>query len=158
MCEDKLNIDVQLALEERKLIQSIINQQEDASFKIRGWAIALFTGITFIYFKQVDNELSDIAYFMVILALSFLFYWIEKRHMEAFFKLVVRASDVENILKTKCFEFKLQQCLRGDIKNKDNSDVGTKRFREIRLVYMVLPIIAIAVSGAWQTILTYLCL
>jgi len=149
----EMSVELQLALEERKLVQGVIDRQEEMSFKIRGWAIALFAGLTFTFFRQSEGEFSDLEYVLVVSTLSLLFYYIEKRHMKAFFKLVTRASKIEEILVANEYKFKLQESLRGKKRDDDFSKVGSERFNEIKIVYFALPIIGVVTSGAYQTII-----
>jgi len=140
-------------LKKEKLVQGIIDKQEEMSFKIRGWAIALFAGLTFTFFRQTGESFSEIAYVTVIIALSWLFFVIERRHMEAFFKLVEHASEVEERLEVHDYKFGVQKKLREGKVSCSSASLGNTRFKEIRLVYVALPTIAITISSAYQTIL-----
>lgn len=149
--QKKLSVEQQLALEERKVLQSIINQQEDVSFKIRGWAIALFSGMTYIHIKE-PCEFSDGLYFFTTLVLLLIFAALERRHMGAFFKLVKRCEEIELPL-----SFAIQSSLN------ENSNEDTvfnimkiltgwmgaikARYIEILFVYLVLIILSFVVAN-----------
>jgi len=148
--EEKLSVKQQLALEERKILQSIINQQEDVSFKIRGWAIALFSGMTYIHIKE-PSEFSGGLYFFATFVLLFIFAALETRHMEAFFKLVERCGEVEPPLsfaiqsslnkKSNAYTIKgfIQLLMRREIARKD-------RHVEILFVYFALMVVSISIA------------
>lgn len=110
MCsEEKLTVEQQLALEERKLVQNIINQQEDASFKIRSWAVALFSGMTLIHTREASNFSSD-SYLGTVFLILVVFLILEIRHIIAFFKLVESCDKLESLLK-----FQIQSSLSKEV-------------------------------------------
>jgi len=146
-----MDIEVQLALEERKIVQDIIHQQEDMSFKIRGWAIAIFIAITVVYIRVDDSShrMEGWVYFIVILFSSYMFHSIERRHMELFFKLKKRSGRVEDFLsgKVSTYQFGIQDGIDESLLVDD----GKGRFTEIFLVYTLLVLLAFLISKLYAS-------
>ena len=133
------------AIEERKILQDIINKQEEMSFKIRGWAIAIFSALTYIYFRHsCGKDFSAFDYLLSVAVALFIFYRAEKRHLECFFKLIVYADELENVgvvHQHANYFMGIEKALQkkySEVMNSQEDHGAKKRFREVLGIYWTL--------------------
>ncbi len=90
----------ELAVTELKLLSDFIARQEDIRLRIRGWNLALISGLTV---AQASDELSLSAFAYLILGLGILLtgWFIEAWHAMAQFGGILRNHQVEEFLQGK---------------------------------------------------------
>jgi len=92
---EKLNV----ALEERKLIQTIIESHETIRMKILGWCITIFTALT-VAFHTNKIQLSIGEYYIFIGVIFIVFFLIDYVNRTTFEAVINRSNDVEEFIRT----------------------------------------------------------
>jgi hypothetical protein len=92
---DKLKV----ALEERKLIQIIIESHETIRMKILGWCITIFTGLT-IAFHTDKIALETNKYFIFLGVIIIVFFLIDYVNRTTFEAVIKRSHTVEEFIRT----------------------------------------------------------
>lgn len=88
----------QMALEELKIIQDVIYDQEAIRFKIKGWAVALITAISIAFLSKKIN-FSSTEYLFTSVGIVLLFFWTDVIHRIAQDRAQKRALNIERFLR-----------------------------------------------------------
>ena len=87
-----------IAIEEWKLLNSVIARLEDVEYKIRSWLIALITGLAVaLYSNKID--LPVLGFAIITILLIVIFAWMDLIHRIPKRYAIDRAKEVEKILK-----------------------------------------------------------
>ena len=87
-----------IAIEEWKLLNSVIARLEDVEYKIRSWLLALITGLAVaLYSNKIDLPVLGFAIISILLIV--IFAWMDLIHRIPKRYAIERAEKVEEILK-----------------------------------------------------------
>ena len=87
-----------IALEELKLVQSIIHTQEQMRFKVVGWCIATITGLSVAYLSE-KLDLPHTSYFVLSILIILIFLWLDTVHRVAVDRAIMRSGEIEKALR-----------------------------------------------------------
>jgi len=87
-----------IALEELKLVQSIIHNQEQMRIKVVGWCIATISAISVAYLSQKLN-LPPKSYFSLSLIIILIFLWLDTVHRVAVDRAILRSGEIESFFR-----------------------------------------------------------
>ena len=87
-----------IALEEFKLVQSIINNQEQIRVKVVGWCIATISAISVAYLSK-KFQFSPGSYFAVSLTIIVIFLWLDTVHRVAVDRAIIRSGEIESFFR-----------------------------------------------------------
>ena len=87
-----------IALEELKLVQSIIHNQEQMRVKVVGWCIAIISAISIAYLSK-KLELPSNSYFGLSLAIVSIFLWLDTVHRVAVDRAIIRSGEIESFFR-----------------------------------------------------------
>lgn len=90
--------DINVAIEELKILQSIIKNQDSIFSKIRGWCVVVVTGISGGFLSE-KIQLESAPYFAISVFIIFLFTWTEAVHRVAQMRAINRSGNVESYLR-----------------------------------------------------------
>jgi uncharacterized membrane protein len=88
----------QMAVDEWKLLSSIIARLEDTEYKIRSWLFALITGLAIVMYSD-KTELHWIMFLIIGIILVWIFILMDLVHRMPKRYAIKRAGDIEEILK-----------------------------------------------------------
>lgn len=154
--KDKFEYKYEILLKEVDNLQSGIRNYDTLLFRIKGWAITVFSG--FIFFAAKENE----PFYTFLGALAILFFWVLDAINKSFQRgFIIRANKIEHFLRTKDFEKAIEDRsfhgfnipdLGGRFSVKD-ADIKTSPFKaafylHTMLIYASMIIVLIGV-GVW---------
>ncbi len=84
----------ELAVEERKIIQSIIHNRENIRIKILTWCITIITGLTVALYTEKVVLRSD-TYFLLSIVIVLVFFIIDVANRFVFHKMLIRSREIE---------------------------------------------------------------
>ncbi len=93
-----MSVEQTLALEELKLIQTVISRQESLRLTLRGWAIGLVSILT-VSFLSSKLLLPRAQYVAGVVFLCVLFFWLEVVHRVAENRAMERCENIELFLR-----------------------------------------------------------
>jgi|SRR6185369_3582 len=89
-----------MALEELKMLQSIISKHDDLRSQVLGWCVALITGLTIAYLsKPVELYLWGFAALSISIVLLFL--WVSVTYKVAQDRAIERARTIESQIRAQ---------------------------------------------------------
>jgi hypothetical protein len=135
----------QLALEELKILQSIIARQENNCMKLRGWAIGLVTALT-VVFTSKDTLIVKSEYILLACIMIALFLWLEVIYAVAGNRAIKRSIEVEEII-PKATGYKGPK-IGANLKRKNTFRSQLDAFNNVRIYvpYAVLALITGAIA------------
>jgi ribose/xylose/arabinose/galactoside ABC-type transport system permease subunit len=87
-----------VAIEEWKLLSSIIARLEDVEYKMRSWLFTLITGLTIaLYSKEID--LSVVSFFLIGSFLVAVFLWMDLVHRMPKREAIELSKEIEHSLR-----------------------------------------------------------
>jgi hypothetical protein len=92
-----MNDKLQVAIEERKIIQDIIHNQEAIRMKLVGWCITIISGFTIALYSQ-NVHLSSCKYLVFTLTVVLVFFLLDIVNRQVFFKMLKRSRAVEGMI------------------------------------------------------------
>ena len=98
MSIDDRNNKFQIAIEERKIIQTIIESQETIRMKLVGWSISLVTALTIAFYSK-KICLSNLSYFIFVIIIIIAFFIIDFINLKVFIIMTKRSFDVEKMIR-----------------------------------------------------------
>ncbi len=87
-----------IALEELKLVQAIINTQEQIRLKIMGWGVATVSAISVAYLSE-KLDLPSNSYLALSLVIIGIFLWLDTVHRVAVDRAIERSGEIEECLR-----------------------------------------------------------
>ena len=87
-----------IALEELKLVQAIINNQEQIRLKIMGWGVAATIAISVAYLSEKIDLLPN-SYLTLSVIIIGIFLWLDTVHRVAVDRAIERSGEVEESLR-----------------------------------------------------------
>ena len=88
----------EIALKELEILQGVISKQEDIRLKIRGWYIAIVSALL-LAFVSKELNINKFEFITTAILISILFLWLEVIHRVAESRAMVRAKEVETMLR-----------------------------------------------------------
>jgi hypothetical protein len=85
------------AIEELKIVQDLINCQENLHFKVFGWAIGIITAMTIGFFHETV-KIPTFTYMTSGFICTGMFFWVASRHWIIFFGAAERSKKIEKEL------------------------------------------------------------
>jgi hypothetical protein len=90
-----------ITLEELKLVQFIIHNQEQMRIKVVGWCIATISAISVAYLSLKLN-LPSKSYFSLSLIIILIFLWLDTVHRVAVDRAIFRSGEIERFFRKEC--------------------------------------------------------
>ena len=87
-----------IALEELKLVQAIINNQEQIRLKIMGWGVAATIAISVAYLSE-KIDLPPNSYLILSIIIIGIFLWLDTVHRVAVDRAIERSGGIEKCLR-----------------------------------------------------------
>jgi len=87
-----------IALEELKLVQAIITNQELVRLKIMGWGVAATIAISVAYLSE-KIDLPALSYLMLSVIIIGIFLWLDTVHRVAVDRAIERSGEIEECLR-----------------------------------------------------------
>ena len=87
-----------IALEELKLVQAIINNQEQIRLKIMGWGVAATIAISVAYLSE-RIDLPPNSYLTLSVIIIGIFLWLDTVHRVAVDRAIERSGEIEESLR-----------------------------------------------------------
>lgn len=115
--EDKL----QVALEERKIIQNIIHNQEEIRMKLVGWCITIVSGFI-IAFHSNKIAISGTKFGLFTLLVVIVFLILDITNRSVFYKMLKRSKTVEKMIQngaSKYDGFKIEESMAEPMEKKN---------------------------------------
>lgn len=126
--ENTSNSKLTVALEEFRMIQTIIINHEALFDKIRGWCITLISAISVAYISD-DISISAAPYIILSWFIIFFFAFTEAVHRVAHGRAMNRSEDVENQLSNNCLNYdgpKIRKSLKTGVTLPDLKEFSNK--------------------------------
>src|SRR5436305_14104265 len=89
-----------MALEELKILQSVISKHDDLRSQVLGWCIALVTGLTIAYLSK-PVALDRWGFVALSVAIVLLFLWVSVTYKVAQDRAIERARTIESQIRSK---------------------------------------------------------
>lgn len=90
--------DRELAMEEMKIAQGIIQSRAEAGLRVRGWCITLVTVLAAAKLGA-DTDVSGVAFILGALSLIVIFFWLDSVHRVSEDRLIERSHQIEASLR-----------------------------------------------------------
>lgn len=127
------------AMDEIKILQGIIADQEGNRLKLRNWGISLLSILTVAFLSEDALRIHPLSYFVIAMAFVGLFYLLEIYHAVAEYRAMDRSRAVEDCLRQRRRAYHgpligislIQRFKKGELKK-------IARLRRIYLPYLVM--------------------
>lgn len=134
MSESEIN----LAIEEIKLAQDLINTQENLHFKVFSWAIGVITALTIGFFHN-NIDMHPAVYMTLGITVILIFNWVAKRHWNLFYCAAARSYDIELEVENDNYSgIKLNRSL-----NAHEKDIELKHRMRLYAPYLALSVVVL---------------
>jgi len=140
----------QIALEEWKIVQDVIHDQEEIRFKIKGWAVALISAISITFLSKKIN-FSSAEYLFISVGIVLLFFWTDVIHRVAQDRSQKRTFDIECFLRRKTEYDGPKVSISLSRANTIKEQLRSAKHARVHFPYLVLLFIIFGISaGGYQ--------